>query len=377
MHTLYIKFSWCRSLSDHLFSEHDYTQLLKQVAHSTPFNHIAWLTAAEKSLEKHQQLHLLLGHKGSELVLCLPLIVCCEKVLGLPIKTIRHLGYPLSDRIALAVRPNSDAVLEQALAQIRKTLSFSRIQLSEITSQAAQVSGLKNWNDKFWFAENRVTCACPAHQISEQDRIEPSGNIRYKLRKARKRAEALPATIERITPNATNVLAVIDTISEVEQLSWKGKDSVGIFSGALRQQWMTHALSGFAETQDLRVLTMSYAGRCISYRLGFFDKGRIYDYNLAFLPEYASLGSGRLLLDEWIQWGLDEGWQWIDASRVSMHDSSHQLHERCTDFIEHRRWSFYSMRPTGLVLGLSYKIWTLIKPLLKARNSTQKGDTNE
>ena len=68
-----------------------------------------------------------------------------------------------------------------------------------------------------------------------------------------------------------------------------------------------------SETQDLRVLTMSYTGRCISYRLGFFDKGRIYDHNLAFLPEYASLGSGRLLLDEWFNGG------WMKAGNGLTH----------------------------------------------------------
>ena len=118
---------------------------------------------------------------------------------------------------------------------------------------------------------------------------------------------------------------------------------------------------------------MTNTDRCISYRLGFLDKGRIYDYNLAFLPDYARLGSGRLLLDEWIQWGLDEGWQWIDASRVSLQDSSHQLHERCTEFVEHRRWSFYTKRPTGLLLGLSYIVWKLIKPRLQSIRSANKG----
>ncbi|MBU6960374.1 hypothetical protein KRR23_21840 [Pseudomonas sp. CVAP len=32
---------------------------------------------------------------------------------------------------------------------------------------------------------------------------------------------------------------------------------------------------------------------------------------MAFLPQYAGLGNGRVLLDEWIRWGLDEGWQHI------------------------------------------------------------------
>ncbi|MEE4465286.1 cellulose biosynthesis protein, partial [Azotobacter chroococcum] len=85
------------------------------------------------------------------------------------------------------------------------------------------------------------------------------------------------------------------------------------------------------------------------------------DYNLAFLPEYAELGSGRLLLDEWIRWGLEDGWQWIDASRVSLQGSSHQLHERMTGELLQLRWSFYSWRPDGIALGLAHRLWSAVK----------------
>lgn len=372
-----IRFVWCNSLSETLFPAQDYSKLLELIPESTPFNHIAWLQGAEQSLEAKQQLKILLGYDNNELVICLPLILCAEKALGLPIKTLRHLGYPLSDRIALGVKANTDNFLGQALQEIRQKLSFSLIQFSEITEQSAQASGLKQWQQQFWYSEDRLSCAVPVHQITEADRVEPSGNIRYKLRKARKRANELPAHIERVALTSENVLEIIADISEVERLSWKGDDGVGVFSGEQRMNWMTTALTGFAETDNLRVLTMRHNDRCISYRLGFLDKGRIYDYNLAFLPDYASLGSGRLLLDEWIQWGLDENWQYIDASRVSLQDSSHQLHERCTVFIEHRRWTFYSMRPAGLFLGLSYKVWQLIKPLLQSKRLTKKGTKDE
>jgi hypothetical protein len=109
-------------------------------------------------------------------------------------------------------------------------------------------------------------------------------------------------------------------------------------------------------------VTLELNGRCISYRLGLLEQGRLYDYNLAFLPQYADLGSGRVLLDEWIRWGLEENWHWIDASRVSLENSSHQLHERMTGQLEHWRWSFYSWRPSGLILGLGLRLWHRLKP---------------
>jgi len=124
----------------------------------------------------------------------------------------------------------------------------------------------------------------------------------------------------------------------------------------------------------VRVVVLELEGRCISYRLGLLEQGRLYDYNLAFLPQYADLGSGRVLLEEWIRWGLDDNWRWIDASRVSLENSSHQLHERMTGQLEHWRWSFYSWRPSGIALGLALRVWQWVKPLLqryKARRAAK------
>jgi len=209
----------------------------------------------------------------------------------------------------------------------------------------------------------------PEHRLSEEDRQEVSGDTRYKLRRARKRTQACGAVVERITPDATTIVPCLEQLAMVEEASWKGDDGVGIFSPGPNRDWIINGFTALAAEGRVRVVQLTLEGRCISYRLGLLDQGRLYDYNLAFLPEFASLGSGRLLLDEWFHWGLDEGWDYIDASRVSLHHSSHQLHERMTNQVEHLRWSFYSRRPSGIVLGLMYRIWLSIKPRLQTWRS--------
>ncbi|MDR1350167.1 MAG: GNAT family N-acetyltransferase, partial [Zoogloeaceae bacterium] len=153
-------------------------------------------------------------------------------------------------------------------------------------------------------------------------------------------------------------------IRAVEQVSWKGEQGVGVFS-ADNVEVVADALRALAAEDRVRVVMQEHEGRCVSYRLGLLEQGRLYDYNLAFMPAYAALGSGRLLLDEWIRWGLDEGWQWIDASRVSRSRSHHQLRERMNGQVEHQRWRFYSYRPGGLAFGLAYGVWQLWKRHVK------------
>jgi CelD/BcsL family acetyltransferase involved in cellulose biosynthesis len=358
------RFEWRTSLCTHDFPAAAYEALRQRVTDHTPFNTLAWLYASELALKPGEQLHVLLGWQGDELALCLPLVASVERFARLPFRVLHHLGYPLADRLALLTRLDGDN-LREALRQIRQRLPHAVLQLNELAGSTAQAQTLAPWQAHSSTAEQRLSCRVPVHLISEADHQEVSGDPRYKLRRARKRIATCGALVRRITPDALTMGPLLQEISEVEAVSWKGDEGVGIFADARHRKWMDHAFTALAARGLVRVVVLELEGRCISYRLGLLEQGRLYDYNLAFLPQYADLGSGRVLLEEWIRWGLEDHWQWIDASRVSLENSSHQLHERMTGQLEHWRWSFYSWRPSGLVLGLALRVWQRFKPRLQ------------
>ena len=358
-----LRLEWRCSLKDEDFPAAAYEQLCDASPQATPFNRLAWLRGAEQVLSKRQRLQVLLGWDQQELVLCLPLIHCRERKAGWPVQVVRHLGFPLSDRFALLVSPKAEQSMPCVLREIRKQLPHALLQLSELVSVAPL---LQDWKTASSYSDTRISCRAPELLLNPAGYgVTADKSLAYKLRRATKRCVDIGAQIKRISPNVSDIDAVLDAIIQVEQASWKGEEGLGIFSGDDRKHWMRTALRGLAEQDRVRVVLMEHEGRCISYRLGLFDKGRLYDYNLAYLPEYSNLSSGRLLLDEWIRWGLDAGWTYIDASRVSLHDSTHQLHERMSGLVEHERWSFYSWRPTGLALGLADRLWQMAKPRLK------------
>lgn len=358
------RFEWHTSLCTHDFPAAAYEALRQRVTDHTPFNTLAWLYASELALKPGEQLHMLLGWQGEELALCLPLVASVERFARLPFRVLHHLGYPLADRLALLTRLDGDT-MRKALTQIRQRLPHAVLQLNELAGSTAQAQALAPWQALSSTAEQRLSCRVPVHLISEADHQEVSGDPRYKLRRARKRIAACGAQVRRITPDALTMGPLLQDLSEVEAVSWKGDEGVGIFSDARHRQWMDRAFTALAARGLVRVVVLELEGRCISYRLGLLEQGRLYDYNLAFLPQYADLGSGRVLLEEWIRWGLEDNWRWIDASRVSLENSSHQLHERMTGQLEHWRWSFYSWRPGGLVLGLALRGWLRLKPRLQ------------
>ncbi|SEM53105.1 Acetyltransferase involved in cellulose biosynthesis, CelD/BcsL family [Pseudomonas sp. ok272] len=365
MSTPALRWAWCTSLDSEDVAPLDYEALCQRIPEATPFNNLAWLRAAEHALPSDTTLHVLLGWQGEHLCLCLPLICRRERFAGLPFTVVRHLGYPLADRIALLASLD-DQHARQALGVIRRRLPHALLQLNELATPRDRQPALTAWLPLSSTFEHRISCRVPVHRISEDDRQEVSGDPRYKLRRARKRIAACGAQVRRLTPDASNMGPILEAIAEVEAVSWKGDEGVGIFSEARHRHWMSEAFTALAAQGQVRVVLLELAGRCISYRLGLLAQGRLYDYNLAFLPQYADLGSGRVLLDEWIRWGLDDGWLWIDASRVSLDNSSHQLHERMTGQREHWRWSFYSWRPSGICLGLGLRLWQHLKPRLNA-----------
>ncbi|RON85908.1 GNAT family N-acetyltransferase [Pseudomonas fluorescens] len=358
------RFEWRTSLCAADFPAAAYEALRLQVTDHTPFNHLGWLCAAEQALGAGERLHILLGWKADELRLCLPLVAGRERFAGVPFRVLHHLGYPLADRLALLSLLKGEDMRE-ALHLIRRQLPHALLQLNELSEPAGEESALTEWMAHSSAGERRLSCRVPVHLISDADHQEVSGDPRYKLRRARKRIAACGAQVRRISPDALSMGPLLRAISEVEAVSWKGDEGVGIFASERSRQWIERAFTALAGQGLVRVVTLELNGRCISYRLGLLEQGRLYDYNLAFLPQYADLGSGRVLLEEWIRWGLDEHWRWIDASRVSLENSSHQLHERMTGQLEHWRWSFYSWRPSGMLLGLGLRLWQRLKPTVQ------------
>ncbi|MGH8346435.1 MAG: GNAT family N-acetyltransferase, partial [Pseudomonas sp.] len=235
-----VRFEWRTSLCAHDFPAAAYEALRQRVTDHTPFNTLAWLCASEQALKPGEPLHVLLGWQGDELVLCLPLVASVERFARLPFRVLHHLGYPLADRLALLTRLDGES-MHKALTQIRQRLPHAVLQLNELAGATADAQAMSSWQAHSSTAEQRLSCRVPVHLISEADHQEVSGDPRYKLRRARKRIAACGAQVRRMTPDALTMGPLLQEISEVEAVSWKGDEGVGIFSDARHRQWTDRA----------------------------------------------------------------------------------------------------------------------------------------
>ena len=250
-----MRFEWRTSLCAADFPAAAYEALRLQVTDHTPFNHLGWLCAAEQTLGERERLHILLGWDADELRLCLPLVASRERYFGVPFRVLHHLGYPLADRLALLTNLDAED-MRKALVEIRRRLPHALLQLNELPEPVGEESVLTQWMTHSSTGERRLSCRVPVHLISEADHQEVSGDPRYKLRRARKRIAACGAQVRRITPDALTMGPLLQAISEVEAVSWKGDEGVGIFSDERHRQWMDRAFTALAEQGLVRVVVL-------------------------------------------------------------------------------------------------------------------------
>lgn len=364
---------WFRSLYDPAFPAAEYEALVDRHESSTPYNRLAWLRGAELSAGRNE-VETLTVWRESRLLACIPVIWERRGPIWSPgLRIARHLGAPLADRIGLMVEDNDPALVTATLRMIQHRRPVAWIELNELYDGGCGPELMNRFAREHCVdVHEHRTCRVPVFRLPAEHPQEKSlpERVRAKLRRERRRSTEAGASIHRMAPSDEG--AWLDRIITVERASWKGTDGVGIFSGAERERWMRASLGGLAGSGRIRIAALKLDGQVISYRLGLLEKGRLYDYNSAFLPEHSKIASGRLLLDELIHWGIDEGWHAVDASRVSR-VSGHHLHERMNESVQQYRVRYFSKRPGGLLASTAQTLWERYKPAWRRiRNRLRK-----
>lgn len=341
---------------------------------ATPFNRLAWLRGAEQGAGS-RKVEILVVWIGDRMVGCMPVI---WERWGLPLESglriARHLGAPLSDRLGLMVEGNDPMLIAEIFRAIQRRRPVACIELNELYDDGSALASSSGFARRYCIATHvHPTCRVPVLELSTerpQEKDLPQ-RVRAELRRERRRASEAGAIVQRIAPTG-DATAWLEQIIAVERASWKGTDGVGIFSGKRRERWMREALTGLGRSRQIKVVALVLGARIVSYRLGLFEAGRLYDYNCAYIPEYSKIACGRLLLDEFVQWGYDEGWKAIDASRVSR-ISGHVLHERMNTSVQQYRVRYFSRRPGGLVASTGQALWARFKPVLRRWREALRG----
>ena len=327
---------------------------------ATPFDTWAWLSAGAQAASDQPRYILTARSPSGELLGWLALAAQKERHLGLSITVLRQLTYPRSDRHGLLTTPDLLDALCAKLAASRTP--FAAIILDEVASPHPAPDFPKAWSAQ-------ILRETPVLHFEEFPDGLPKSFAR-RVRRARKKLAQHPHEIRFWCPGADELPGLLAEIRAVENASWKGTDAVGIFSSDEGARFFETIAEQMAEAGTLYIGTIRINGALATYRFGFLWQGMYYDYNFAYLPEHASLGLGRILLDEIILQLRARQMRGVDGSRVGAHYQT-ILSELTEKSVTHRRLLRYRASLPGLLMRAKFQ---LLKPVgRRIRRALKRG----
>jgi len=294
--------------------------------------------------------------RGERLTAVVPFTRGPERIHGVSVTTLRLLGEPFADRLPLPIAGLDEASIAHLFdAFYGAPARWDVLLLSELAIDAGTRAMVDRWAQGTHHRLHWRHCSrSPVLRLDFPDqeslRRSYSKTLRTRLARARKKlAAAGSVRFQRECPTPARLAALLPEIKAVEAASWKGRAGSGIFSTGERSRFFEEVSETFAAAGVLELGGLWLDGRLISYRYGFRFRGRFYDYNLAYHPDFAALSPGRVLLDEMVVSSLAEGLEAVDASRGSL-DAPHLLADWSDEYIDHHQlWLFgRSLRATAL-----------------------------
>lgn len=360
--------AWMPELYSQAVTPDDVEALIGRVDAATVFVTPEWFECAAAVLPSGRQLSVLALTRDKRLIGWIPFTLGAERLHGVPTRTMRLLGYPLSDRVVLPVERDDPEALDAIVdALVAPGAPWDVAILSELPEgqQLASLSTSLARRQKIG-ASWRPCARAPRLTLAFEDAAALRGGygrtLRTRLSRARRKlAAAGEVSFERRVASPEEAPALVDQARTIEAASWKGRDGVGIFGTPAGLKFFGDVAARFAARGWLDVGLLRLNGAPISYRFGFRFRGVFYDYNLAFEPAYAALSPGRILLEEMIVSSLEQGLVAIDASRSSEAEP-HLLADWTPEAIKHTELWLY--RTTARARAL-YWLRTRLRPALQ------------
>ncbi len=323
----------------------EYQNLLSRCAATTLFNDWSWIrAAAAHDVLSGRETRILTVHRDRELVACLPMTWGREFLWGLPARTLRPLGYPLSDRIGLPVSDSEPGALKALVEALLKP-GFTQSDVT-ILSELPATAGYRAFFQDASLRSHSLVRLCgraPIVDIPDQARAGRSFSkgLKSRLDRSRRKLRNMGSvTFERLRPPPEDVPGLIDLAASIEGRSWKGAAGTGIFSTPERRAFFEDVSRALAADRRVEITLLRLDGDVVSYRLGFLVGQTFLDYNFAYPEDLAALSVGRVLLGEAIDTAHEAGIRTFDASRGSL-QRPNILHDWTDSSIEHDEvWLF-------------------------------------
>jgi len=268
------------------------------------FSSWEWLTAWWNAFSQpNDQLAIVLVERYGELFAIAPFFVRRSRYYGLPRRILRFIGEGNSDRSDILVRDPDTAFYQGVLDFLHDNVDWDVASLREVPENSQLIA----WASNVEMARVEKDSDCPF--ITFEPGLTPEVFRQSLSRKLRREFSNVTNRMKKLGEYRFHhqLLThpddpVLNRIRDIELKSAKAKKNINlVFSPNENfkfQQSLLQSLSGSVQ----RLLTvLEVNGVIVSYLYGFIAGNTYHAYNMAFLPEYASLSTGKLTLQEAIE----------------------------------------------------------------------------
>jgi CelD/BcsL family acetyltransferase involved in cellulose biosynthesis len=142
-----------------------------------------------------------------------------------------------------------------------------------------------------------------------------SRNFRKNIRRKTKKLNNLGKQRFEMVTDGLNLDDKLAMVFDLEDRSWKGQRGVGIFGTEEKRTFFTKVAKSMASHKRLALHLQYLDDRLLAYNFGFVTNKKLYDYSLAFDPDFASYSPGLLSLVDLLSRCFEKGIRIFDFLR--------------------------------------------------------------
>ncbi len=342
-----------------------YVALHDKQEESTPFVSYEWVETTIEVYLKNSPLYIVTVWDKDILVAVLPTVIERKVYNRIPVRELCVIGRPLADRLCILSAVNKEIIIPLMLDSILAlSKEYDVIAFNELYSDL-EISIISAYSKKHGIGSYvRHSSTSPFLTLGFSSEAEIFNSYKKSLRTRLKRIKKKISGFRferKCLFSKEEVTGIISQLKHLEDLSWKGSASVGIFSQKDKLEFFTKLSEKFASRGWLDISCLYSDDELVSYRYGFSHSKVFYDYSLSFDPKYSKSSPGRNLLELIIKDSFNRGYIKIDASRGKV-QQKHMLCEFSNSEIFHYDVMLFTNSIKAKVLFI---LNTKVKPFVK------------
>lgn len=268
----------------------------------------------------HDELRVIVLKEGSEIFGLAGLYLTLERWGPIEVRVLAPLGRTTAEYLDLIFPSGVKGVSEVLLETLLEDKDWDVFSLNRLPASSPTRRSIKNAASELGLmVVEEEEQLCPFIELNGSFdgymRKHFTRNHRNNIRRKTKKLNKLGKQRFEMITDGSNLDDKLQIMFDLEDRSWKGQQGLGIFGTEAKRIFFTNVAKSMAAQKRLALHLQSLDDRLLAYHFGFVVNKKLYDYSLAFDPDFASYSPGLLSQVNLLSWCFERGIRSFDFLR--------------------------------------------------------------